>query len=87
MNKYNEFEKPFIQGYVAALSHLVSGHGAGTEVREGLGIISMTTIEDMLAADIDPYDITILTPVLEELRRNKEYSENLYDLESSRDTE
>jgi hypothetical protein len=65
--------KSFDQGYACAVSCIVAGHGDGTEVREALKANGMTSVAALKRSDVSEYDIRILKPVIEGIRKDEKY--------------
>lgn len=61
----------FVQGYACAISSCVSSHGDDAAYREALQACGLTSVKALKRFKVDPYDIEILTPLVEELERRE----------------
>lgn len=63
----------FDQGYVCAVAQIINAHGEGTDTREALEAGGFTSMQSLIDAKIDPYDIeTVKNTICQiEERRNR----------------
>lgn len=68
--KEGTFKSAFTQGYIAAISCFIKGHGMGTEVRETYRAgIGKSTLKQLKANGVDEYDLQILKEHWKELNK------------------
>jgi hypothetical protein len=65
----NEYE--FARRYASAIASFAGNHGISTWTIEALQACGLTSVESMVKAGVDAFDIKILTPAIKCLTRNE----------------
>lgn len=66
--------KQFVQGYVCAVSGMVSGHGESTMAEEALRDCGLVSVKIMRRYGIEDHDIEVLKPVIKHIQARRRRS-------------
>ncbi len=70
MKKISDWEKAWSQGFAAACAITIQNHGCTTEIEDTFSCNFMDE-EEMRSRGVDEYDIEILKPVINEIKRKR----------------
>lgn len=72
----SEWDKGAMQGYMAALSGIIAGHGIDTTIEEAYEC-NYCTIAELRRYGVDEYDINLLRPVVKAVKDKRKTQERI----------